>query len=289
MTTDPDCLPCLLRQSIAAARHSTDDEATCIRLAHQTLGALAALDFDQPPVVAVQTIQGLLRQATGCADPYAKAKTRFNQLALEHLPRLRARIERASDPFAAAVRLSIAGNIIDLGAWSRLNEAVALAALDHAFATPFHGNMDELRNAIDRAKHILYLADNAGEIVLDRLLIEHLPLDRVTVAVRGAPVLNDATRADAQVAGLDTLVDVIDNGSDAPGTLLTDCSPAFLEVFHRADLIIAKGQGNFETLADSTPGAFFLFQVKCLPISRLVGFPIGDQMLWRAAPCQTPA
>ena len=282
MTTDPDCLPCLLRQSIAAARFATTNEDTCRRLAHQTLGALAALDFDQPPPVAVQTIQGLLRQATGCADPYAAAKSRYNQLALQHLPRLRTRIERAIDPFAAAVRLAIAGNIIDLGAWSRLNEAVALAALDHAFATPFHGRIDLLRDAVDHAQHILYLADNAGEIVLDRLLIERLPLDRVTVAVRGAPVLNDATRTDAHVAGLDTLVTVIDNGSDAPGTLLTDCSPAFLDVFHRADLIIAKGQGNFETLADSTPGAFFLFQVKCQPIARRVGFPIGDQLLWRA-------
>ncbi len=282
MRTAPDCLPCLLRQTIAAARQVTTDEAVHRRLAHQTLGALASLDFDQPPVAAVQTIQRLLRRATGCTDPYLAAKTRYTQLALERLPRLRRRIDQANDPFAAAVRLAIAGNIIDLGAWDHLNEEVALAALTHAFDAPFHGDVEALRRAASGARHILYLTDNAGEIVLDRLLIERLPLARVTVAVRGGPVLNDATLADARAASLDSLVRVIDNGSDAPGTLLPDCSPAFLEVFHRADLIIAKGQGNFETLADITPGAFFLFQVKCRPIAGIVHGAPGDLVVWRA-------
>lgn len=282
MKTDPDCLPCLLRQSIAAARHATQNQAVRTRLAHQTLGALAALDFNQPPVTAVQTIQRLLRAATGCDDPYAAAKSRYNQLALDLLPRLRARIDRASDPFAAAVRLAIAANIIDLGAFTHLDESVAQAALTHAFEAPFHGDIDTLRRAVDRAQRILYLADNAGEIVLDRLLIERLPIGRVTVAVRGAPVLNDATLADAESTGLTDLVPVMANGSDAPGTLLADCSPVFRDTFRKADLIVAKGQGNFETLSDTAPGVFFLLQVKCRPIADQVHSALGDHVLWRS-------
>ena len=106
---------------------------------------------------------------------------------------------------------------------------------------------------VQQAEKILYLTDNAGEIVLDRLLIERLPLSRVTVAVRGGAILNDATREDAQTAGLDRLVRVMDNGSDALGTLLKECSESFQRCFRESDLIISKGQGNFETLSQ-TPG-----------------------------------
>jgi len=129
------------------------------------------------------------------------------------------------------------------------------------------------------AKSILYLADNAGEIVFDRLLIEQLPRERVTVAVRGAPILNDVTWVDATTVGVDTLVKVIDNGSDAPGTVLADCSDAFQKQFAEADLIISKGQGNFETLSDSPENIFFLFKAKCPVVADQVGCPVGTQVL----------
>ncbi|OQA21119.1 MAG: hypothetical protein BWY63_01362 [Chloroflexi bacterium ADurb.Bin360] len=122
--------------------------------------------------------------------------------------------------------------------------------------------------AAGSACDILYLADNAGEIVLDRLLIEALGPARVTVAVRGAPVINDATM----------------DGSDAPGTVLSDCSEAFQERFRKADLVISKGQGNFETLSGAPRDVCFLFKVKCPVISSNVGLPPGTQaLLWSRA------
>ena len=133
------------------------------------------------------------------------------------------------------------------------------------------------------------LADNAGEIVFDRLLIEQLPIDRVTVAVRGYPVINDATLDDAETAGLTDIVDVISNGSDAPGTLLDDCSEAFRSRFEEADLIIAKGQGNYETLAQSPRPIFFLLRVKCPVVARDLDYPVGSMVVHPSTALTTSA
>lgn len=282
MRTAPDCLPCLLRQTLEAARFASADPALHERLVHQALGAMAGLDFSQPPPAAGQTIQRLLRQFTGVADPYRKAKQRFTALALFLLPEFAGLVRHAHDPFAAAVRLAIAGNVIDLGAKGGLGEAEVAAALRRALDEPPAGDLEGFRRAVAGAARILYLADNAGEIVFDRLLLEQLPAGRVTVAVRGAPVLNDATREDAGMAGLDVLAEVIDNGSDAPGTLLADCSADFLRRFQAADVIIAKGQGNYESLADAVPGVFFLFRVKCTTVAAQTGWPVGTPVLWRS-------
>ena len=135
--------------------------------------------------------------------------------------------------------------------------------------------LERLRRRVQETKSILYLADNAGEIVFDRLLIEQLPRDRVTVAVKGGPVINDATREDAEAAGLIDLVEVIDNGSDAPGTILEQCSPSFQRRFAEADLVIAKGQGNYETLNDVPREVFFLLKVKCPVIARDIACDLG--------------
>ncbi|MBN2451771.1 MAG: DUF89 family protein, partial [Lentisphaeria bacterium] len=134
-----------------------------------------------------------------------------------------------------------------------------------------------------------YLADNAGEIVLDRLLVDELPAGRVTVAVRGGPILNDATLDDARQAGLCDRVEVIDNGSDAPGTILADCSPKFRRRFAAADLILAKGQGNFETLSEVAAPLCFLLKVKCPVIAGHTGLPLGTQVLTTAPWSHTAA
>jgi uncharacterized protein with ATP-grasp and redox domains len=146
------------------------------------------------------------------------------------------------------------------------------------------GDLEAFRQAVAEATDILYLADNAGEIACDRLLIQQLLSVRVTLAVRGGAVVNDATLADAEAVGLHELVEVIDNGSDAPGTLLSDCSEDFRKRFAKADLIIAKGQGNFETLSDTGGNIFFLFKVKCPVIAAHVGLPLGTHVLTGSRP-----
>jgi uncharacterized protein with ATP-grasp and redox domains len=228
-----------------------------------------------------QLIHRRLREITGVTDPYLDQKRRFNRMALEMLAENRARIETAPDPLETAVRLAIAGNIIDLGVKGGLTENAARTAIENALAEPVRGDVAELRRAVSSARSILYLTDNAGEIVFDRLLIEQLPLNRVTVAVRGLPIINDATVEDAAAVGLYSLVEVIDNGSDAPGTILGDCSDGFRKRFLASDLIIAKGQGNYETLCDDGNDVVFLFKAKCPVIASHVGLPLGSHVLTR--------
>ncbi len=237
------------------------------------------MDLDQSPPAMVQRIHRRLREITGVDDPYREAKDRLNHIALELIPALKIEVESASDPLLVAVRLAIAGNVIDMGINGNLTEADVRLAVNQALIEPFFGEQDKFRQALAKARSILYLADNAGEIAFDRLLVEQISPKRVTFVVRGAPVINDATLADAQAVGLDKIVEVIDNGSDAPGTILNDCHQEFQRRYANTDLIIAKGQGNYESLNNEPGNLFFLFKVKCPLVGDRVNQPIGTQML----------
>lgn len=282
MRSSLECLPCLVRQAVESARRVIADDAACAEALRGVMGHIASMDYSLSPPVLAQSMHRVIRAANGGADPYRAEKARFNAMALALLPSFEGRIARDPDPFFAAVRLAIAGNVIDLGAKGDLGEDEAFTALESAFDAPLAGDACALREAADRAARILYLADNAGEIVLDVPLLRRLPAGRVTVAVRGFPVINDATMEDAIAAGIPEIAPVIDNGSDAPGTILADCSDAFREAFAGADLVIAKGQGNYETLCDGPGNIFFLFKVKCAVVARHSGFEMGTHAVVRA-------
>ncbi len=279
MMTTLDCVPCFVRQALEAARTVSDNPVIHEQILREVLHMIACADLEQPPPVLAQRLHQRLRELTGNPDPYRAAKERFNCLALDLLPELAARIKKASDPFELAVRLAAAGNIIDLAAKTGLADGDVKLELEMALNDPIAGDLDSFRAAIWTADGILYLADNTCEIVFDRLLIEQFPARRVTVAVRGAPVINDATRADAIVAGLDQVAEVVDNGSDVPGTVLEDCSPEFRARFEHADVIVAKGQGNFETLSSTEANIFFLLKIKCPVVAAQTGLQLGTQAL----------
>ena len=261
----------------------TSNPAVHERVVRETLRLVSEMPLDRSPPWMGQQIHRLLRDATGNPDPYGEVKRHSNALALELYPTLKQRVLASADPLAAAVRMAIAGNVIDFGCRSRLADDEVHQAIEDAMdphAPEFdNGAVDDLRRAIEQASDILYLADNAGEIVFDRLLIEGMPTDRVTLVVRGAPVINDATREDAEVAGLSSLVAIMDNGSDVPGTILEFCSSSFRTRFERCDLVIAKGQGNYETLSSKKPPIFFLFRAKCPVIARDVGSEVGQMVV----------
>ena len=279
MKTHLDCIPCFLRQTIEAARQITPDTQVHEQLVREVLRMGAELDLGQAPPLVGQRIRRRLRELTGVKDPYQAAKSRFNRLAMAALPEIAATVKQSPDPLLAAAKFAIAANAIDMGVAAELTDADVREALLGSADAHFHGDEQKFKDAVAGARQILYLADNAGEIAVDRLLIEQLGPKRVTLAVRGAPVLNDATLVDAHEVGMHDLVDVIDNGSDVAGTALEDCSPSFQQHFHRAELIIAKGQGNFETLSDVASNTFFLFKVKCPVLSRHVGLPLGTYAL----------
>lgn len=285
MRTYLECVSCFMRQALDASRMVTDDPAVHERVVRETLRLVVEMPFDRSPPWMGQRIHKLLRDATGNPDPYREVKRHSNALALELYPTLKHRVRASAEPFAAAVRMAIAGNVIDFGCRSRLADDEVHQAIEDAMdprAPGFdNGAVDDLRRAIEQARDILYLADNAGEIVFDRLLIEEMPMDRITLVVRGGPVINDATREDAQTAGISSLVKVVDNGSDVPGTILECCSPSFRARFEQCDLVIAKGQGNYETLGGEDQNIFFLFKAKCPVIARDVGSEVGQMVACR--------
>ncbi|MBN1534083.1 MAG: DUF89 family protein [Spirochaetes bacterium] len=281
MRSSLECIPCFARQAIDAVRVAVNDEAQRMTVMRRIMGELSLIDFRQPPPVAARTIHRILRSETGVDDPFRGAKERFTAMAMELLPSFEKRIARYADRFAAAVRLAVAGNVIDLGAKGDLTEEEAFDAVGRALDEPVAGDIGALERAVSSASKILYVADNAGELVFDRPLIGMLPAGCVTVAVRGVPVINDATREDAVAAGIPDIAAVIDNGSDAPGTVLEDCGSEFLRAYQNADLVISKGQGNYETLSDEDKNIFFLFKVKCPVVAGHSGLGQGTHAVLR--------
>jgi len=275
-----DCIPCFVRQGLDSARLVSDDEQVHERVLRELLRLAANLDMSDSPPAIGQKIHRLIREILGQDDPYRDIKARFNKLAIEMYPELEERVRNSDDPFETAVRLAIAGNIIDFGVATALKESDVHKTIEQSLSGDLDaGVIEEFRTAITKAKKILYLADNAGEIIFDRLLIEQLPREKVTVVVKASPVINDATMEDAELAGLNDIVEVIDNGSDGPGTILKTCSQSFVARFEDTDLIISKGQGNYETLSDLDKNIFFILKVKCAVIAKNLGCEIGKMIL----------
>lgn len=276
MKTSLECVPCFARQALDAVAEAIDDPVRREPLLRRLLREIAEADWsDSPPAIA-QRLHRAIRRELGDPDPYRDVKTRMNQMAARLVPEMRARIAAHPDPREAAVRVAIGGNLLDVGAKTQIAAEELPAHLETIWTQPLRGDLEGLFLAAERARSILFLADNAGEIFFDRLLIERLPAEKITLAVRGSPVLNDATAEDAKAAGLPDVVPVLGNGSDAPGTILENCSAEFRDEFGRADLVIAKGQGNYETLSDVDKPIYFLFTVKCPLVAERVGEPVGS-------------
>ena len=277
MRTYFDCVQCFVRQALDAARLLSTDEKIHEQVLRRVLSLSSKMDFYKSPPEKGQRIHRLIREFLRDDDPYRQIKDRSNRLAMKLYPELKMKIEQSSDPLETAMRFAIAGNIIDLGVNSQLDESIIYKTIEDSMKNAlFPNTINDFRDAVNLATDILYLGDNAGEIVFDRLLIEQLPYEKVTFVVRGSPVINDATLVDARFAGITDIVEVIDNGSDAPGTILEDCSPAFCARFEKADLIIAKGQGNYESLSDIKKNILFVLIAKCPVIARDIGCDVGS-------------
>jgi uncharacterized protein with ATP-grasp and redox domains len=275
MKTDPACVPCFLRGAIETARLLDLPSADKQRFACET-GSLAARHdpMFSPPMLG-QQVQRCLRAIAG-PDPYAAIKATSNALAWRLLPEVAARVVSSQDRFEAALRYSIAGNCIDFGKGHGIGEPEVLATLERMAAIRLDPVLvGRVRRLCENARRIVFLADNAGEVVFDRLLLERLPAGRVTVIVRGGPVINDATMADAVQARLADFARVIDNGSDAPGTVVTDLTRPAWEALTEADLVIAKGQGNYESLEPSSRDHIHLLLVKCAVVASQTGLVQG--------------
>jgi hypothetical protein len=228
------------------------------------------------PAYATTQAQKILKETLNHHDPYYKVKKEFNEKARHLYPRLREMVENSDDRFFTAVKLAIIGNIIDFGAVDEFD-------IDETLSNILKNGLDichytEFKEAVSQATNILYLADNTGEIFFDRILIEELRGIPIILVVKEAPILNDATIEDAKLAGLDKLAKIIKSKS-AVGTPLEDTTKEVLDAFKDSDLIISKGQGNYETLKDSDLPIFFLFQAKCKIVAQHLGLKLYDAIL----------
>jgi len=273
MRTYLDCYPCFLRQALEAARQTGASYREQKEILERVLEALRDLDVTSSPPEIGDRVHRIVRETMGQDDPYLSIKEEQTSAAMALYPRMKELLEQADDALDVAVRLAIAGNVIDAAPGHRYD---LWASVERVLAQPFAtNNGGSFRRAVAEAERILYLADNAGEAVFDRVLIETLEAP-VMYAVKSAPVLNDATQEDAEAAGIDKAAVIVRTGSDAPGTILSRCSSTFHQLYESADVVIAKGQANYETLSQMGPQVHFLLQVKCPVIARDVGVPVGS-------------
>jgi len=274
-----DCLPCFLRQALAAARRVTADEWKQREVVDEVASAIPSFPLDATPIDLGREVYRIVRETTGIDDPYREVKRSHNDRVIALLPQLREEVESSSDPMLTAFQLAAAGNMIDFGVHSTvdLHGAIGKGLEDG------EGMVDYplLRERLECIGDVLYLGDNAGEIVLDKLVVEQLVHlgKRVTFVVRGRPIINDVTAEDAAYVGLEDVAKVISSGSDGPGTTLARGEPEFVDAFRRAGLIVSKGQGNFEGLSDEPAPLFFLLKVKCPVVARELGVEIGKSIL----------
>ncbi len=257
------------------------DQITQINTIKEVLRTLEKADDSLTPSnLAGQTNQ-VIREIVGIDDLYKDIKRKSHLMAEEYLEDLIDLSKEGNDKLEQGLKISAAGNIIDVihandyDLWDEVITTVNQELLG--------GGVEAFRQRINESPYLLYLADNVGETVFDRVFIETLDIP-VIYAVKGGPILNDATREDALAAGIEQIAEIVETGSRAPGTILSQCSEEFQHLYEGSNLILAKGQANYETLDDKGDKIFFLLRVKCPILSREIDTPLGNLVLKQGAP-----
>lgn len=276
MRVQVDCYPCILSQLSELAKQAVGGEEERHALVRRLLKLVLEADRETTPPEFAAMFHSVVTELSGIDDPFRDIKDRSTELGLALLPELRRTAEAHPDPFEAAVRLAIGGNIIDYGVNPNFELHEAEKRIREVFDLPFDRELcAEFRRRLDTAGSIFYMLDNCGEAVIDRLLIERYR-DKITVGVRGYPILNDVTRREAALSGIEG-VRIVDTGDRAPGGSLRHSGRELLDAMRGADVVVSKGQGNFESLDEGCERpVFFLLRVKCRVVAERVQSPLGS-------------
>ena len=283
MKINYECGACFLRQAKEAMDLSTDDENLKIELMNDIFNFLSS-NFSKTTNSnkTGSIIHNMIKQKTGCEDPYIKEKIVGNKIALKYLPVVK-QVLKENNSLENHVKIAIIGNILDFGAFTIDTDVEALigSALEQDLAIK---DIDEFENALKKHDKILYLVDNTGEIVFDKLLLSKISkydLD-ITIAVKSKPIINDACMQDAIDVGLDEFGKIVEIGAGTVGYVDSEISEEFREIFNNHDFIISKGMGNYEGLTEidlSSKEVFFLLCSKCTTISKDIGVKLHDMLL----------
>ena len=278
MRTYFDCFPCFLKQACRAGVILNMEDALIWDLMRSAGHILADMDVQNPPPQNAVQIYDMIGERSGNGDPFREIKRQSTLHCLSLYQELQANVKHSADPLETAVRYAACGNVIDYGVGSSYD---ILEELGTILEQAFHVWEFELfRSRLEEASSILYLGDNCGETVFDRILIETIDKP-VTFVVRDGPVINDVTLKDARLAGLDRVSTVISSGCRAPGIIPEWTSEEFSRLYDSAPLVISKGQGNFETLSDEEREIFFLFKIKCQVVADYIRCPLNSMFFGR--------
>jgi uncharacterized protein with ATP-grasp and redox domains len=266
-----------MTQALRAARAASDDPAVHRQILDAVSKEIPGLDLNESPAEVSRCAYTLSQKLADNPDPYRAIRAEQNALALELEDELRAMVAKSDNPMSTALHLSAAGNIIDLGTM-HADHIDVHGAIEDAVTQGFAvDHTDALVESLKTCEDLLFLLDNAGEIVFDKILIEELKKHTaVTAVVKGGPIINDAIMEDAEKIGLTDVCEVIDNGGPFIGSPLNIIPPEFRARMDRADVLLGKGQGNYETI-DAYPGdVFLLLRAKCEIVARHMGVKYGE-------------
>jgi len=270
-----DCLPCILRQVLEISRKATSKQEVQEKIMKEAIEILRNFkNYKTPPELAKE-VHGLVKLYTGNPDPYKEIKKQSIKKAKGLYNFLKEFLNQQKDKLYWALKISAIGNVLDYGVYSQVElEKDIEKELKKDFALC---NLKDFKELLERAKKILIIGDNAGETVFDKILLEELKINEKFYAVRGAPIINDATLEDAYDSGLHECSYIISTGCSLPGIDFKECTQEFLEIFNKADVIISKGQGNYESLSEvKKDNLFFLLKIKCPVIAGHIGIDINN-------------
>ncbi len=274
MNISLDCIPCIVSNFLKLLKTGILPEDAREKAMRRLLMFLSEADFQQSPPELGREIHRMIRQELNNPDPYLEIKNKYNRMILNMNSDLEKMIIFAKDPFDTAMRLAIAGNVIDFGSQHQFDPIETINRVINAHIAI--DDSQKLKEDLKSAESLLYIGDNCGEIVLDKLFIKHINVTNTYFAVRSDPVINDITIDDALMVGMDKFAKIITTGDNAPGAVWESTSPEFRQVFNQADVIISKGQGNLEGLIDVPGNIYFLCVIKCDLIARRLGAKNGD-------------
>ncbi len=279
MKLDPECIPCIAGQAYRAAKLLAPTDAQLqLSVVKEVCKAVENIDLNSAAPMFSSTMQSIVEKALGTRNPYKKVKEENLRRARRFIKYLETMVNSSNDRLEIALRVAIMGNTIDLAANPNFSieqevNRITVNKIDSE-------TVRLLREDLKGASIVLYIGDNYEEALFDKILLEQIDTKKLVFAVRSYPILNDVTLEDAKNLGIDKVCEVIESGSKIAGTDLKQCTPEFLDLFDKADVVIAKGQGNYETLMDVERPIYFLFKVKCEAIARRSGLPVGSSALY---------
>lgn len=275
MKTHLECIPCTVNSYLRLVDTDVIPSGKREELMRQLLGFLSGVDYHISPPAMGRELHRMIRASLQNPDPYLEIKEKYNRMMLDLYPSFREMVEQSDVPFETAMRLAIGGNVIDFGAKYKFDVMDTIQmAMEHELAID---DSAALKRAVDNAHSLLYIGDNCGEIVLDKLFLETLDVPEKTFVVRGGPVINDVTIDDARLVGMEKVARVVTTGDDSPGAVWESASPEFRRLFQEADVVISKGQGNLEGLMEvKHDHIYFLLVTKCELIGERIGTSSGS-------------